>query len=128
MNLDMQEIFNKAYRGLRAQGFERSIGADIACNGAALPRCLYNGPDGKHCAIGWVWSIDPKYENRSVWQLPMVDDGLIGFLIKLQKAHDGDPDEKYTNQEMKKALEQVASEYQIQIPPDDGKDPVLVAG
>lgn len=39
----LQQAFDKAYLGLKAQGFERSYGNDI---------CLYRGPDGKKCALG----------------------------------------------------------------------------
>lgn len=40
---DPQEIFNRAYEGLRKQGFKQAISQDV---------CQYRTEDGKRCAIG----------------------------------------------------------------------------
>lgn len=45
----LQQVFDDAYRGLAAQGFERSIRRDA--NGAYLG-CAYRGSEGRRCALG----------------------------------------------------------------------------
>jgi len=47
MITDKQEMFNAAYIDLAGQGFERSVNGGI---------CLYRGPNGTKCAIGYCLS------------------------------------------------------------------------
>lgn len=86
-----QEAFDKAARGLKSQGFRRS---------ADGMGCLYNGPEGRHCAVGWLlvglgelrWgdnrqSIDRLSQcNPSAWA--QISDLGRTFLWQLQDAHD----------------------------------------
>lgn len=117
MHLSKQEIFNKAYRGLESQGFQRSARRD---------RCLYRGPDGLKCAVGWLIP-DEKYEGRiemyvlNINELefmeyltpilgPLTPEDVI-FLRHLQSAHDQPaPDD------MKYALHRFASTHNLTIP------------
>lgn len=50
-----QQMFNEAYKGLKDQGWRRSIEAD-----PNHPVCLYRGVDGCKCAIGQLIP-DDKY-------------------------------------------------------------------
>jgi len=45
--MNAQEAFDTAVRGLASQGFRRSVASDGES-------CMYNGPDGRHCALGWL--------------------------------------------------------------------------
>lgn len=110
-----QEIFNKAYLGLKSQGFKQSEWAGS---------CKYNGPNNTHCAIGWV--IPDLPENYTIgaiaWTFPEKLIGVIAenleeldqlrpFLQDLQIAHDG-----YDPQTMKWKLERLAKMYELEIP------------
>ena len=57
-----QEIFDKSVTGLASQNFEKSAYLDLYDE----PRCAYNSPDGKHCALGWVFDFKPEYEGVSI--------------------------------------------------------------
>jgi len=85
-----QKLFNKSVKGLASQNFERSVNDDNSCR--------YNGPGGKHCAIGHL--ITPK-QGESLDTAPStsvfyVYDKLpkslrnagMWFLNELQQAHD----------------------------------------
>lgn len=112
--LNRQDVFNKAYRGLRAQGFQRSV--------SSLGSCRYNGPGGMHCAVGWVWPIAASGEGYLACNLPIFD-GLNQddrtFVADLQICHD---DSSFP---MQSALTTFAARFELEIPPDDGQDPAL---
>jgi hypothetical protein len=110
-----QEFFTRAYLGLASQGFEQSMG-EVSC--------LYRGPGGRKCAIGWsitdeqytrrmdenagldCWGITRLGENLGWFE--GLDDHHAGqlseFLRKLQHVHDSnlEPDA------MQKTLERLA--------------------
>jgi hypothetical protein len=87
-----QQMFNTAYHGLAAQGFQRSVDAN---NG-----CRYRGDEGRRCAIGYLISdeIAAKVEGFTVCSnVPGVVECLkaagiapadFEFLRELQEAHD----------------------------------------
>lgn len=49
MPMDRQAIFTKAYLGLKAQGFQRSM---AAYGTYTYARCAYRGENGMKCALG----------------------------------------------------------------------------
>jgi len=93
-----QEMFNRAWRGLEAQGWQGSVVAK-AYGGS---RCVYNGPDGRRCAWGHVdpeGTRDPgiDVDGNAVMALHTNGIGLAAllteadalFALRLQRAHDG---------------------------------------
>lgn len=110
-----QEIFNAAVRGLASQGFERCV----AENG----NCVYNGPDGRHCALGWVVPEEDRHlliEGTSPYHLSVGlistvrgnDDISLNFLASLQQAHD-----KAANAEkVKQNLRNFGREHDLELP------------
>jgi hypothetical protein len=90
-----QEVFDIAVRGLASQKFTRIVGPK---NG-----CQYNGPDGKHCALGWVIlaghvEISPNengtgaedllFDRRNILDLFDEINDVGHFLQELQNCHD----------------------------------------
>lgn len=115
--IDRQDVFNKAYRGLRAQGFRQSINSD--------GKCRYNGPRGMHCAVGWVWPIAASGEGHLACTLPVFEDlnhSDMSFVADLQHCHDD------SSCPMRSALTSFAARHELEIPPDDGQDPLLEVG
>ena len=89
--MTLQEAFDKAARGLKSQGFNRSVTSGNWCQ--------YNGPDDRHCAVGWlIADVDlPAHMNgKNIGDLmdrhTDVSDRLKGisrpFLRDLQSCHD----------------------------------------
>jgi hypothetical protein len=120
-----QQMFNTAYHGLAAQGFERSVDASGGCR--------YRGDKGMRCAIGYLISdeIAAKLEGFSVCSPnPVVVDSVkaagitfadLEFLKALQEAHDIPP--SFRNQlvdtspaVVKANVENVARKYGLTIP------------
>jgi hypothetical protein len=95
MSLTKQEIFTKAYAGLKSQGFERSTGGR---RGA----CMYRGENGMKCAVGWPIpddKYDPTIEGTSACDMVVIngledhfdiwtDSSNYDFIINLQECHD----------------------------------------
>lgn len=96
-----QEIFDAAVRGLASQEYARSA-TDPQDDD---PMCLYNGPGGIHCAVGWLIEGAAISEeengdrlNRLLAKRPDIAemfDGAFGdwcardeFLRQLQLCHD----------------------------------------
>lgn len=103
-----QQIFDTAYRGLASQGFRKS---------AAKGRCLYRGPNGRKCAIGWCIPDDVKFDEATYTLNKALDDAGISqdddwFCCELQTVHDSarSPDD------MKGSLADFADEYDLTIP------------
>ena len=90
--MNRQDIFEKAVKGLASQDFEQSRAGPTAC--------LYRGPEGRRCAIGWCIPDGHYFKNmegKSVSSdavLPVF--GLVAakdredviFLERLQEIHD----------------------------------------
>ena len=106
MRLTKQEMFNRAYVGLRSQDFE-------ACK--RIGRCAYSDGKGNHCAWGWVdTSLDD--EAGPVNKVPGLAKGLgekqMEFALELQAAHDNAEDPP----DMKRRLHNLAKHYDLKIP------------
>lgn len=112
MNSETQELFNKIYLGLKSQNFEQS-----AVYENDNLRCLYRGPNGLKCAVGFLIP-DEKYnesiEHMSPWNL--VVEGIVksdlNFLREMQSIHDNacDPED------MRLELESYAKDLGLVIP------------
>jgi len=85
MNRTRQETFDYVFNQLVAQGGPSYRGS----------KCLYNGPDGRHCAIGWLFAdagvtAPEGYGVASVAAgqlVPWLLADLV-FYLDLQRAHD----------------------------------------
>lgn len=110
-----QDIFNKAYRGLKAQGFVKSVGNK---------GCMYRGFNSLKCAIGHCIS-DSEYtlelEGRSanthkigaiLGYVPYSDEAW--FAIDLQGIHDNSRGPEY----MKDGLHAFAKKHGLTVPQD----------
>lgn len=104
--MDNQTAFNKAYLGLKAQGFERSANPNYGL-------CLYRGPNGLKCAIGHIMSNE-QYSGESVrLNSYCIELGLDYYFAKrLQLAHDNALD----SSGVEYALKNVAIAYGLTIP------------
>lgn len=110
-----QEMFNRAWNGLKAQNWEKAVDH----NG----NCVYEAPDGKRCAWGHV---DPEARGvGSVYGLRYDYAGLavrlssedLAFADKLQVAHDrADVDGNGT---VERRMRNVALLYGLTIPEED---------
>lgn len=112
----LQQAFNKAYLGLKAQGFERSHENEA---------CLYRGPDGKKCAIGHVIPDEhyrPEMEDGSVFYIAQrcpeaLPVGLRGMpaqraLHRLQRCHD----QALDPEDMQRRLVHYAEDWGLTVP------------
>lgn len=100
--MNKQQIFDKIVAGLASQGFKQSV--DMSDGGM----CVYRGPDGLKCAVGWLIP-DEEYskglegysvENNTVAKAA----GLKGsaqweFTARIQEIHDN-----YDHPEVMKGL------------------------
>jgi hypothetical protein len=113
--LNEQEIFTKAYEGLKAQGFEKSAGYDLSGNFT----CMYRF-DNLKCAIGQcipderyntdlenIRARDPMIR-RAAGIHPDVPDR---WLVDLQHCHDASLDPE----DMKLRLSDFARFYDLKI-------------
>lgn len=123
----LQQLFNRAWEGLKSQGFERSV---VVPRGGYGNRCVYRGDEGRRCAVGWLIedkNYHPNFDLDSFSVRDVVLEGGIGdldpslskedcrevsFLQALQEAHDGadDPDR------MQVRLREVAMEFDLDAP------------
>lgn len=116
-NFDKQEAFNKAYLGLKAQGFQKSRppGTPETHGG-----CAYRGEGGMKCALGHLitdqeyrLSLEGKYARIAIkllgWRLSGAE---IDFLARLQRCHDYASDA----QELEARLRHFASEEGLTVP------------
>lgn len=92
-----QLAFNGVWRGLKYQGFERSVGQNNE-------QCRYRAPDGKKCAAGWLirdedylpdmegnvvrWSYLVKYALGKTFR-QFGKKAPIEVIWDLQRIHDG---------------------------------------
>lgn len=117
--MNKQLIFDTAYKGLAAQGFQRSVAP-----GEFFGGCRYRGGEGRKCAVGhlipddrYYYGIEGKSVNdREVLRLiePSFGVSLFDhcFLTSLQRAHD----EGTMPELMQEALKSFAREYKLTIP------------
>ena len=85
--LTKQEMFNRAVRGLRSQGFTRCMVAGMGCS--------YGDGEGHHCAWGWVDTslaneIGSVYalRDRGIGVAAQLSTDDVEFAAALQTAHD----------------------------------------
>lgn len=128
-----QELFTNAYLGFASQGWRRSV--EETSYG-----CVYRGPDGSRCAIGWNIDdadYDPAMENCSVYcptQEGWTADAIIkskaialvagvqeadwAFAADLQKIHDqcGADHPAFEERYLKTAMEEFAIAHNLAIP------------
>lgn len=108
-----QEMFNRAWNGLKAQGWQRSYDGD---------RCVYVHPSGLRCAWGHVdQSLTDKFNGEGdVYYLSSssheslaseLNGADLDFAAQLQFAHDH-ADER----PMEGAMRSLAFEYGLTIP------------
>ena len=112
-----QEVFDHVVRGLKSQGFERSLreGEELQTN----PVCAYRGAHGMKCAAGWIIAddeYDPEFDGEDAgdwcWMLAAFDrvpDAHDDLIVDLQAAHDTgrEPDD------MRGRLRRVAKRYAL---------------
>lgn len=86
VEMSRQEIFDKVWAGLKAQGFERSVVND---------RCRYRGPNGTKCAAGHLIPDEEyvtKMEGGGVYSRPWFKEKFnrneLQFISCLQLIHD----------------------------------------
>lgn len=117
--LTIQEMFNRAYIGLRSQNWEQCIGPNKNHTGDMRfqsQACVYSDGKGKHCAWGWV---DPELENYGV-SVTNLSVGVAAFLTPeqrvfaegLQDAHDS----ATSAEDMQQRMTDVAKNYDLEIP------------
>ena len=114
MIFDQQDMFNKAYIGLRNQDFKQSL--DSPRGG----RCLYRGPHGLKCAIGHcITDEDMKDVTENISAAPTMmtlgcdDPEMLKFGEDLQTVHDiseGSPES------MERSLIQFAATHNLEVP------------
>ena len=118
-----QRVFNKAYRGLKAQGFKRAVRVwTNTYTGEQEFSCQYRAEDGKKCAIGHCIP-DSKYDRgfeggsatasgicKVMGYKYMSDDAR--WATDLQRAHD----EGLTPAEMQQRLTEFANKHNLTVP------------
>ena len=117
-----QEMFDKAVRGLRSQGFERCVAADDNMPEGVTERCVYADGNGRHCAWGWIdTEIAPGmrgsiygFQLDSIGVAAGLDADDLDWAERLQGVHDnaGSP----TN--MEQALREFAALWFLTFPED----------
>ncbi len=120
-DLTNQEMFNRAWNGLKSQGFTRCTQEPDSLD-TTVSQCLYTSKDGtKHCAWGWV-DTSIKYEQSTGWVSNLKTRGIglaadltdeqMGFVSELQGCHD-----RCENpQDMHDSLINLASRYELSVP------------
>ena len=121
--MDKQEIFNKAYLGLKSQGFAKSFDGKV---------CLYRDTEGRKCAVGYLipdelYSVDMEgwVVSILVERFPEIakilgvqdSDGpipvsFLSFLDELQMCHDFG----HTPEKMEKNLQDFAHDCSLTVP------------
>lgn len=114
--MNNQEIFNKVWKGLKSQGWQRSVRGE---------KCLYRGPDGLKCAIGHLIPDEhywKEMEGKTVYTLMDTYPNLnlstmnLGFLDSLQTIHD--LSWECTPQELEEKYRRFARDQGLTIPED----------
>lgn len=118
--LTRQQIFNTAYHGLAAQGFERSFQEDLLRPNKG--RCQYRGDNGRRCALGYCIPDSLYSENLegvTIYKLPRhfldkigIRKKDIGFANNLQQVHDF----SVNPSDLRFKLELFAAKYGLTIP------------
>lgn len=114
MTMTNQEAFNKAVRGLAAQGFQRAMQCAYTC--------AYRDGEGRRCAVGHLLSDEelavegnsqPVYELQTPFEEGGSLNGLDSMVLEnLQGAHDTST----TPIDMKSRLVEFAIRYELELP------------
>lgn len=121
----LQRIFNRAYLGLKSQGFRKSLDEPWK----ETDSCAYRGQNGLRCAIGHCIPDEkytPKIEGKAAHlTFYYLDDDLLSGINEiefvdhiahpmddLQEAHD----ESSSPEDMKLLLERFAGNHGLSIP------------
>ena len=106
-----QEMFDKAWNGLKSQGFERCM--------SRIKRCVYSDSNGKHCAWGWIDKslTDEIYCVEDLFQLGVgvaatLSASQLDFVVRLQICHDN----AFNAEEMQENLRNLAKEFYLIVP------------
>ncbi len=109
-----QEMFDRAVRGLRSQGFERA-----AVSSGMGTRCVYQTKSGHRCAWGWV---DRSLTNesgrvdtlhiRKVGLAATLEEWDVSWALSLQEAHDVSK----SPADMERTLRNFAITYELVFP------------
>lgn len=108
-----QEMFDRAWRGLKSQGWKRAVDH---------LGCVYSTPDGRRCAWGWVdpdgtsgalGSVRALYENR-VGLAGLLRGEDVLFANWLQSVHDLAVDET-----LQQAMRSFAAKHGLSIPDEE---------
>lgn len=108
--MTLQEMFDKAWNGLKSQSFERCYSVDKEA-------CVYDDGKGKHCAWGWVDEESWTYGQRGVVDInttitTSLSFDKLRFAQNLQQAHD-----KGANPEnVVLRLRELAADYGLTVP------------
>lgn len=109
-----QEMFNRAWRGLKSQGFMRCTDGGV---------CVYDDGHGHHCAWGWVdheswgyWGSVNRLYGEGIGVAGVLDYDDCEFARDLQMAHD----DSHEPAAMEEALRWLAQHYMLTIPSEDG--------
>lgn len=123
----LQQLFNRAWEGLKSQGFEKSVA--VHSDGYSN-RCMYRDGTGRKCAVGWLIddsNYHPRLDRGLLSVRAVVESGAvdgvspslsredcreISFLQALQEAHDGADD----HDRMQIRLRMVAMEFELDAP------------
>lgn len=136
--MTIQEMYNTAFIGLRAQGFQQSL--DAGDEPGDVPECRYRGLEGRRCAFGFLVTAedyDPLFEGQVASTVisslfpkdnPFSDEELR-FVDSLQNAHDlaentaaasfdegRDPTVEEIASAMERSLRELAVEYDLTVP------------
>lgn len=108
-----QEIFDLAWNGLKAQGFERSLNSDDTC--------AYRGENGMRCAIGFCID-DANYDEELLEENLAQDPAVLNaariaqednvFAEELQEMHDT----AYSPEIMEEQLRAFALRHKLKVP------------
>lgn len=109
--LSKQEMFNRAYIGLKSQGFKQCVRED--------GECLYSNGSGMHCAWGWINPDTTLEEGDGLADYGNIDKIYAeldasgkDFARALQNLHDTNNNPKV----MERALYRFAGLYNLNIP------------
>lgn len=114
--LTEQIMFNRAWNGLKSQGWQKSREGHIS---------VYYNHDGLRCAWGWVDPEGTEKVNRNLACLPVstlrnfriglaatLTPDQLEFAKDLQKAHDN----AFNSGELKRNMRRLASDYRLEVP------------
>lgn len=122
VEMTRQEMFNRAWKGLKAQGWQQAIEG---------PTCVYLTPDGRRCAWGHVDPEGTAYGRGSpvsslarngIGLAAHLSPGDLSFAIQLQQTHDGAA--PGDSRSLERAMRDLARLFDLSIP-DEVTEPQL---